>query len=188
MPGTLAFIITIKNWELDYCPDGGEWNIWKAITSSPEFHCPLPHEPKGLISTASCWWWWRGAGRMLTIFPFWPTSRLRSQRGFAGMEPEKKHRPHTGMCAELAGWCMCFLPLTHTFLSVCLIYNLIRTLDYVIWSLHWNHCFFFFSKKIILKTMLFSTYWPLHCQGQTFPATKTNPDIVFHSLPERYSF
>lgn len=118
------------------------------LQAAQKFHCPLPPKPKGWISTESCWWWWRGAGGMLTIFPFWPTSRLRSQSGFAGMESMKRNTGHTQ--ESMLNWHR----LMHIHSSphppffwggggntTCLIYYCIRTVDYMS-SLYQDYCCF----------------------------------------------
>lgn len=122
------FLIIIQNWELGYCPDKRQIEIF-GRASYKQHRIPLstPTWAQGLIPTESCWWWWRGAGGMLIIFPFWPTSEITKQLCRDGAHG-KAYRPPTGRYAELTQTDASAF-FSFFFSWACLIYDSIRTAD-----------------------------------------------------------
>lgn len=154
------FLIIIQNWELGYCPDKRQTGIFgRPVRSSTEFHCPLPHEPKGLISTESCWWWWRGAGGMLTIFPFWPTPAWDHKAALQGWSPWKEMQAtHRKVCWADTDWCICILPFLFFPRPVWFMIQLEQQTVYLIFIL--KHCCYPWD---LIKIASFGTYQPPYC-------------------------
>lgn len=123
------FIIIIQNWELGYCPDKRQRNIWKG--SYKQHRIPLS-SPTWAQRTDTHWellMVMERGRRNVNNLPLLTHVRLRSQSGFAGMEPMKRNtgHPQEGMLSW--HWLMHLHSSLFFFPWIGLIYGSIRTVD-----------------------------------------------------------